>query len=169
MEFEGAPNGSSSDRADVISGPPLDNTLEHCRTSSVPYQQHRETCPKSLVLGSSVVQAGSVARGSLIPNTPRLMHTAPPWPNDFSGVSDHDALNLMAENRAWRKRLREGTTALVNTRLAKTITQEEYALERMHTNHDAAECKRRWSMLVRDMALRERGLLPFINSNDTLN
>ena len=47
---------------------------------------------------------------------------------------------------------------LVNTRLAKTITQEEYAARRNRTNHDAAECQRRAEMLVKDMALRERGL-----------
>jgi hypothetical protein len=64
----------------------------------------------------------------------------------------------MAENRAWNKRLREQTVMLVNTRLAKTITQEEYAARRNRANHDAAECQRRAEMLVKDMALRERGL-----------
>ena len=86
------------------------------------------------------------------------MHTAPFWPDDFSGLSHQDVLTFMAENRAWNKRLRERTAALVNTRLAKTITQEEYASRRNRTNQDAAECKRRADMLVKDMALRERGL-----------
>jgi hypothetical protein len=97
------------------------------------------------------------------------MHATPFWPDDFSGLSDRVVLNYMAENRAWNKRLRERTVALVNTRLAKTITKEEYASKRNRDNNDAAECSRRASMLARDMAIRERGLVPFNDSSDLLN
>jgi hypothetical protein len=107
--------------------------------------------------------------GSLIPTTEQLMQPAPFWPDDLSGLSNQAVLNFMDENRAWNKRLRAGTTALVNTRLAKMITKEEYASRRILTNQDAAECYRRASLLVRDMAIRERGLLPFIDSRDILN
>jgi hypothetical protein len=62
---------------------------------------------------------------------------------------------FLAENRAWNKRLREGTAALVNARLAKTITQEEYATSRQRGHEDSAECNRRQQMLFRDLDSRE--------------
>ena len=80
---------------------------------------------------------------------------APSWSDDFSGLSLEGLLKVMAENRAWNKRLREETMALVNTRLSKTITQEEYVASRQQANLDAAECKRRGDILARDISKRE--------------
>jgi hypothetical protein len=92
------------------------------------------------------------------------MHAIPFWPDNLSGLSDEVVLNYMAENRAWNKSLRERTVALVNTRLAKTITNEEYASKRNRNTKDTEECWRRAGMLVSDMALRERGSIPLSES-----
>ena len=97
------------------------------------------------------------------------MNATPFWPDDLSGLSHEAVLNYVAENRAWHKRLREGTAALVNTRLAKAITQEEYTSSRNRTNQDTAECSRRGRMLVKDIAARERGLAPSIDSSGRVN
>ena len=171
MEVEDARNGSLPHGAGVTADSLLDNALEESRKTSVLYQHHRETFHKSAGLRPAI-QSGSVAAdmpGSLTPKAEQLMHATPFWPDDLSGLSHQAVLNYMAENRAWNKRLREGTVALVNTRLAKTITKEEYASRRNRTNQDAAECFRRARILVRDMAIRERGLGPFIDASDLLN
>ena len=159
MEIEDLCNASSLDRAGLTAGSLLDDALEGSRSTSVLYQHHREEFHRAAIRIHSATQSSSVADlpGSLTPTTEQVMHTAPFWPDDFSGLSNHDVLNFMDENRAWNKRLREGTAALVNTRLAKTITQEEYASKRNRTNQDAVECNRRAGMLVRDLAIRERG------------
>jgi hypothetical protein len=171
MEIDDACNGSSLDHADVTAGSWLHNALEESRKTSVLYEHHREGFHKSAIRTRPAILSGSVAdlQGRLTPTVEQLMHTAPFWPDDFSELSHEDVLTFMAENRAWNKRLREGTAALVNTRLAKTITQEEYASRRDLTNQDAAECKRRADMLVRDMAIRERGLHTFIDSSNLLH
>ena len=145
MEIADARNRSS----------PHDNALEEFRKTTVLYQHHREAFHKS---------ARSRPAIQSVDQAEQLMDAAPTWPDDLSGLSNQAVLNFMAENRAWNKRLRAGTAALVNTRLAKTITKEEYASRRSQTNKDEAECYRRAVMLVRDLAVRERGLLPFIDS-----
>src|ERR1700682_2386804 len=131
MEIADARNRSSLDRADVTAASFLDSPLEESRKTSVLYEHHREEFHKSAVSARSA-QAGCVADlpGRVTPTVEQLMHTAPFWPDDFSEVSHEDVLTFMAENRAWNKRLREQTVMLVNTRLAKTITQEEYAARR---------------------------------------
>ena len=82
----------------------------------------------------------------------------PLWSDDFSGLSLEAVLAVAAENRAWNKRLREGMAALVTTRLAKTITREEYAASRQRANEDAVECKRREEILVRDIDNRQKAI-----------
>jgi hypothetical protein len=155
MEIEDARNRSS----------PHDDALEQFRKTSVLYQHHREAFHKAVCSRPAVQSAAKAADvpDSLIPKA-ELMHATPFWPDDLSELSNQAVLNFMAENRAWNKRLREGTAALVNTRLANTITKEEYVSRRTQTNKDGAECYRRAVMLVRDLAVRERGLLPFIDS-----
>jgi hypothetical protein len=76
------------------------------------------------------------------------MQTIPFWPHSLSELSDQAVLNCMAENRAWHKELRQRPIALINTRLAKTITNEEYASKRDRNNKDTAECWRRAGMLL---------------------
>ena len=167
MEIDDALNGSSPRGASVVPGSSLDNALEESRKTRVLYQHHREGYHKSVAIQSNSAAADMPC--SPISKAEQPVHATPFWPDDLSGLSDQVVLNYMAENRAWNKRLRERTVALVNTRLAKTITKEEYASKRNHNNNDAAECWRRASMLVRDMAIRERGLVPFYDSSDLLN
>jgi hypothetical protein len=161
MEIDDALNGSSPHGARV------DNVLEESRKTGVLYQHHRERFHNSVAIQSNSIAADMPC--SLAPSTEQLMHATPFWPDDLSGLSDQAVLNYMAENRAWNKRLREGTTALVNTRLAKTITNEEYASERSRNSKDVAECWRRASMLVRDLAIRERQPVLFNDSSERLN
>ena len=171
MEVEDARKGSLSHGAGVTAGPLLDNALQESRKTRVLYQHHRDRFHKS-ARPHPAVQSGSraaVMPGSLRPKVEQVMDAAPFWPDDLSALSNQAALNFMAENRAWNKRLRVGSAALVNTRLAKTITKEEYASRRKRSNQDTAECWRRASMLMRDMAARERGLVPFNDSSDLLN
>jgi hypothetical protein len=79
------------------------------------------------------------------------------WSDDFSERSLEDVIASIVENRAWAKSLRERTTALVETRLAKTITKEEYDAGRQRATDDSAECKRRKEILCRDLDKREKG------------
>jgi hypothetical protein len=65
-----------------------------------------------------------------------------------------------AENRAWNKTLRGQVTALVDSRLAKRISLEAYAMRRQHGNEDAAECKRRGTILVDEISSRRGRSLP---------
>ena len=60
------------------------------------------------------------------------------------------------ENRAWNKALRCRVAALVNRRLAKQISLEEYAISRQQENENAAECRRRGAILVSEMSSRNR-------------
>jgi hypothetical protein len=65
------------------------------------------------------------------------------WGEDFSTCTWEEVLARVAENRAWSKELRLRTSALVNTRLAKTISQADYVASRKLAHEDAAECRRR--------------------------
>ena len=68
-----------------------------------------------------------------------------------------------AENRAWSKQLCMETQALVNTtRLAKTISLEEYASSRLLAAQNAAECRRRAETLSREIESRGAHPLPQI-------
>jgi hypothetical protein len=78
----------------------------------------------------------------------------PESPDDFSERSLDEVLRIEAENRAWNKRLRQENTALVDSRLAKHISQEEYTARRQSANEDAAECKRQRSILVNEIRCR---------------
>jgi len=78
----------------------------------------------------------------------------PLWSEDLSGRTLEEVLLSEAENRAWNKALRGQVTALVDSRLAKQISLEAYAMRRQHGNEDAAECKRRGTMLVDEISNR---------------
>jgi hypothetical protein len=83
----------------------------------------------------------------------------PLWTDDLSGRSLIEILRSDTENRAWNKALRCRVAALVNSRLAKQISLEEYAISRQHENENAAECKRRGAILVNEMSSRDRRTL----------
>lgn len=152
MEIEDASKESIVECSGVMRGALLGDTVEESLKTRVLYQHHRDTFHVS----------DSAIHADLNATAEPLMYTAPCWADDLSRMSHKHVLNVMAENREWNKRLREATSALVNTRLAKTITQEEYASRRNDTNFDVAECKRRAGILVKDMAIRERGLVPLV-------
>jgi hypothetical protein len=78
----------------------------------------------------------------------------PNWPDDLSSCTLEEIFTSEIDNRAWYKELRLQNTALVNNRLSKTISADEYAATRRETNLAAAECKRRGAILVREITRR---------------
>ncbi len=69
------------------------------------------------------------------------------WREDFSGSSLEEVLETQAENRVWSKELRRKSSALVNSRLAKDISQADYLSNRTLADKDAIECRRRAGIL----------------------
>jgi hypothetical protein len=59
-----------------------------------------------------------------------------------------DLLKSDQENRARNKDVRTRTAELLNRRLARDITMDEYTVTRKNLNEEAAECKRRASLLA---------------------
>jgi hypothetical protein len=84
----------------------------------------------------------------------------PLWSDDLSGSSLEEILRSKTENREWNKTLRHRVTALVDSRLAKRISLEEYAVDRQQGNEDAAECKRRGTILDHEITSRDKRWLP---------
>lgn len=82
------------------------------------------------------------------------------WPEDLSTCTLDEVLARVAENRAWSKELRLRTNDLVNTRLAKTISQADYVESRKRTHEDAAECRRRATVLERHINRYSNSPLP---------
>ena len=78
----------------------------------------------------------------------------PNWPDDLSSCTLEEIFNSELDNRAWYKELRLQNTDLVNKRLAKSISQDEYTVTRRETSEAAAECKRRGAILVREITRR---------------
>jgi hypothetical protein len=76
------------------------------------------------------------------------------WCEDLSAFSFEEVVRSDADNRAWSKELRIQGHALVNRRLAKDISQDEYAADRARTHEDVAECRRRAALLSREIARR---------------
>jgi len=70
-----------------------------------------------------------------------------PWSEDFSECSLEELLRSQAENRAWGKELRRKTNALVNNRLAKNISQDDYVADRRLGHEDTTEYQRRAAIL----------------------
>jgi hypothetical protein len=70
-----------------------------------------------------------------------------PWTEDFSECSLEEVFQSQAENRAWGKELRHKTNVLVNSRLAKNISQDDYLADRKRAHEEAAEYRRRAAIL----------------------
>jgi hypothetical protein len=70
-----------------------------------------------------------------------------PWCEDFTMCSLQQLLESQAENRVWSKELRRKANALVNSRLAKDISQDDYLSNRKAASEEAAECRRRAGVL----------------------
>jgi hypothetical protein len=78
----------------------------------------------------------------------------PTWTEDLAKLSVAEVVNLEVQNRAWGKGLRLGTTALVNSRLAKQITIEEYKVNRQRNQEEAAEYRRRTFLIMDEIVRR---------------
>jgi len=77
----------------------------------------------------------------------------PDWPEQLSNARTlEDVVRLQEENRAWRKHIQRRTNILMDSKLAKEINQEEYALQRKSVNEEAAECHRRNRILARELS-----------------
>ena len=73
---------------------------------------------------------------------------------DLSSWTLAEVLRAEADNRLRSKELRLTTIALVNSRLAKRISVEQYAINRKRANDDAAECRQGREMLVTEIRSR---------------
>jgi len=74
------------------------------------------------------------------------------WREDFSTSSLQDVLKVQAENRVWSRELRLRANTLVNNRLAKNISLDDYLSNRKLASDEAAECRRRASILQSQLA-----------------
>ena len=82
-----------------------------------------------------------------------------PWCDDLSTASLQEVLESQVENRAWSKELRRKTSELVNSRLAKDISQADYQANRKLADADATECQRRANMLNEHVVRHTSGSL----------
>lgn len=78
----------------------------------------------------------------------------PIWREDFSACTLEDVLGLQSENRAWSKEIRWRTSALVNNRLARNISQDDYIVNRKRAYEETAENQRRAVLLTSEIANR---------------
>ena len=78
----------------------------------------------------------------------------PEWSENLSGWSLDELQGLRTENRALAKELRLKSAALINKRLAKEISLEDYVAGRQLGTEAAAECKRRAIALENEIATR---------------
>jgi len=69
--------------------------------------------------------------------------------DDLATLSQADLVRLRIENRAWSNELRRRMAALVNSRMAKKISHEEYSTSRKTAKDEMAECNRKMAMLGR--------------------
>ena len=86
----------------------------------------------------------------------------PIWPDKIEERNLDEMFLLQASNRAWGKQLRQESQALVNSRLAKTISMEEYTSSRQSAAEQTAECRRRAETLSREIESRGAHPLPQI-------
>jgi hypothetical protein len=75
-----------------------------------------------------------------------------PWIDDFSACGLDEILRFQAENREWSKQLRLRTATLVNSRLAKDVSQDDYLASRKTIHEDTAECRSRANILDAQIA-----------------
>lgn len=75
-----------------------------------------------------------------------------PWTDDVSAFGLEEILRLQAENREWSRELRLRTTALVNSRLAKSVSQDDYLAGRKSIHEATAECRSRANILDAQIA-----------------
>jgi hypothetical protein len=76
------------------------------------------------------------------------------WSENLAACSLEEVLQSQIDNREWGKRLRLHSLDLVNSRLAKAISLDEYKASRNRAKHDAQECRRRALLLVDELSHR---------------
>lgn len=86
----------------------------------------------------------------------------PYWPENIEEGSLDEMFRLQACNRAWSKQLRQESQVLVNKRLAKDISMEEYSASRELAAQQSTECRRRADWLSRQIESRGTRPLPQI-------
>jgi len=68
---------------------------------------------------------------------------------EVSMLSEAEVIGLRIETRAWSREIRRCMIELVNNRIAKRITHEEYIASRAAALDERAECDRRTALLNR--------------------
>ncbi len=69
--------------------------------------------------------------------------------DEVSMLSEAELIGLRIETRAWSREIRRCMTDLVNSRIAKRISHEEYLAGRAAALDERAECDRRAALLNR--------------------
>jgi SOS response regulatory protein OraA/RecX len=85
----------------------------------------------------------------------------PDVPADLTQFSAEEIINLQKENHARSTALRHRMRALLDSRLARKITKEEFDLERAVINEDVLACRQR------GMALEDERFSRAYNSRGT--
>lgn len=75
-------------------------------------------------------------------------------PEDLSTCTVDELFGSQAENRTWSKELRLSNAALVNSRLSREITLDEYAAKRALAKEQTTECRRRSERLAGELQKR---------------
>jgi hypothetical protein len=78
----------------------------------------------------------------------------PEWSENFSSRTLQKVLRTKKENRAWSKELRFGMNVVLDKKLAKEISPEEYATNRRRFHDEMAECQRRSTILAQEIIIR---------------
>ena len=68
---------------------------------------------------------------------------------ELSKLSEADVVRLRIETRAWSREIRRCMAELVDRRMAKQISHEEYTASRATALSQRAECDRRAALLNR--------------------
>jgi hypothetical protein len=76
------------------------------------------------------------------------------WPEDFTKSTLAEVVGMQAENTASSKNVRLKTKAIVDSKLAGEISKEQYLAGRKLASEEAAECKRRRTVLITELAAR---------------
>ncbi|MBI4890034.1 MAG: hypothetical protein HY821_05360 [Acidobacteria bacterium] len=75
--------------------------------------------------------------------------------DDLSTLSDADVLSLQIQSRNWRRDLRHTLAELVDRRMAKQISYEEYTAGRQAAKEQREECEERVAALNAEVRRRD--------------
>ncbi|MBL8230755.1 MAG: hypothetical protein JNL98_19840 [Bryobacterales bacterium] len=78
------------------------------------------------------------------------------WAEDLTVCTTEEILQAQEKNREWSKALRSERAALVNDRLKKEISSEQYAAHRSKVGEEERECRRRAGKLLQEIDVRTR-------------